>query len=211
MTTIVAISDTHGHKVELSSADLLLHSGDFCMHGTLQELIPQLDWLASQRDKYKHIVITMGNHDWIAARQPTLVKELCKDRGLIYLCDETVTVEGLKIFGSPYQPNFCNWAFNEPRGEALKRHWDLIEVGTDIIMTHGPVHGIQDYIPWDDEHVGCRDLADKVFQVKPKLFVAGHIHLHGGKIEEFNGIKFVNASMVNEAYELVNNPIIIDL
>ena len=35
----------------------------------------------------------------------------------IYLQDSSVTICGLKIYGTPWQPEFCGWAFNLPRGQ----------------------------------------------------------------------------------------------
>jgi hypothetical protein len=32
-----------------------------------------------------------------------------------YLEDELVEIEGIRIYGSPWQPEFCDWAFNLPR------------------------------------------------------------------------------------------------
>ena len=35
----------------------------------------------------------------------------------IYLQDSSVEIYGLKIYGTPWQPEFCGWAFNLPRGQ----------------------------------------------------------------------------------------------
>jgi len=52
------------------------------------------------------------------------------------------TIEDLKFWGSPVQPEFFNWAFNRERGEDICKHWDLIPDDTDILITHGPAFGI---------------------------------------------------------------------
>ena len=44
---------------------------------------------------------------------------------------------GYKIYGSPYTPEFCGWAFMEER-EDLKLIWEKIPTDTDILITHGP-------------------------------------------------------------------------
>ena len=43
----------------------------------------------------------------------------------IYLEDSSVTVYGVKIYGSPYQPEFGNWAFPLKRGQVceLWQYW----------------------------------------------------------------------------------------
>ena len=38
----------------------------------------------------------------------------------IYLEDSSVTVYGVKIYGSPYQPEFGNWAFPLKRGQVCE-------------------------------------------------------------------------------------------
>ena len=35
-----------------------------------------------------------------------------------YLCDSGATVDGVRVWGSPWQPAFCGWAFNLPCGAA---------------------------------------------------------------------------------------------
>lgn len=46
-------------------------------------------------------------------------------------------IDGLKIWGSPIQHEFFNWAFNRKRGKEIKKHWDLIPSDTNILITHG--------------------------------------------------------------------------
>ncbi|MEI6873153.1 MAG: UvrD-helicase domain-containing protein, partial [Verrucomicrobiota bacterium] len=60
------------------------------------------------------------------------------------LLNSGVTIEGLKIWGSPYSPRFFDWAFNCDRGEDIAQHWRLIPDDTDILITHGPPAGILD-------------------------------------------------------------------
>ena len=49
------------------------------------------------------------------------VEEMKKElTNCIYLQDSSVTLYGLKIYGTPWQPEFCGWAFNLPRGQVLK-------------------------------------------------------------------------------------------
>ena len=62
-------------------------------------------------------------------------------KGITYLEDEEVTVEGVRVFGSPWQPEFCNWAFNLERGEPCRQAWARIPTETDVLLTHGPPLG----------------------------------------------------------------------
>jgi hypothetical protein len=131
-----------------------------------------------------------------------------------YLEDEYMgIVDGdepeIKIWGSPWQPEFYNWAFNLPRGEALKEKWDMIPVDTDILITHGPPFGKLDYVDYSKINVGCEELLKRVEEIKPKIHVCGHIH--GGYGYVFDGnTHFINASILNDRYEFRNKPIIVD-
>ena len=59
----------------------------------------------------------------------------------VYLKDKETEVYGLRIYGSPWQPLFMNWAYNMPRGEKILSKWNLIPEGVDILITHGPPLG----------------------------------------------------------------------
>ena len=65
--------------------------------------------------------------------------KIAKNGTSVYLEDDTVELFGVKFYGSPYQPEFCQWAFNKPRGKQLKEEWDKIpSKGIDVLITHGP-------------------------------------------------------------------------
>merc|ERR1711971_526510 len=55
-----------------------------------------------------------------------------------YLEDESVEVMGLKIFGSPWQPDFSQSAFSLQRGEQLREKWAKIPEETEVLVTHAP-------------------------------------------------------------------------
>jgi hypothetical protein len=113
----------------------------------------------------------------------------------------------IKIWGSPWQPEFCNWAFNLPRnGDELKGKWDMIPVNTDILVTHGPAWGFVDTIKGTTTHLGCELLTEKIKEVKPKIHVCGHIHSGHGYM--FDGYThFINAAVLGERYSYENKPI----
>ncbi|KAF9368059.1 hypothetical protein CPC16_005753, partial [Podila verticillata] len=85
-------------------------------------------------------------------------------------------VEGYRIWASPWQPEFWEWAFNEVRGK-LKDIWKHIPEDTDILMTHGPPKYHGDIVPENKElHVGCGELLERLKLVRPLYHVFGHIH-----------------------------------
>lgn len=52
----------------------------------------------------------------------------------IYLEDEATTVMGYKIYGTPWQPEYHDWAFNLPRDESLQNIWKAIPSDTEILV-----------------------------------------------------------------------------
>ena len=85
----------------------------------------------------------------------------------------------------------------------------MIPEDTQILLTHGPAYGYLDTVI-NGEHVGCRDLLQKVLAVKPKVHIFGHIHESFGNIVRSN-IRFINACQLNEQYEMANKPVVFDL
>jgi Icc-related predicted phosphoesterase len=124
------------------------------------------------------------------------------------LMDEMVTVGGLKIYGSPWQPRFFDWAFNVNRGEDIAKKWVPIPTDLDILITHGPAYGILDYT-YTGQRVGCEELYKKIMEVQPVIHVCGHIHYAFG-YKEFNNTNFFNASSLGEDYQYHNKPIVVD-
>jgi hypothetical protein len=115
--------------------------------------------------------------------------------------------ENVRIYGTPWQPEFYDWAFNLPRNsEEMKSRWDAIPSNTDILVTHGPAFGYLD-IPGGGQNirVGCEMLRHRVDEIHPKIHVFGHIH--GSYGHYFNGhTHFFNASVLNERYAYANLP-----
>jgi Icc-related predicted phosphoesterase len=210
------ISDTHGlhDQLDLPEADVLVHSGDLLNRGKLSELNSASLWLQEQKKKFREIVVVAGNHDFILQAFMTEEKEhiLRKDffPGMHYLRDSGVTIDGVNFYGSPWQPFFFNWAFNVQRGPDIKKYWDLIPVNTDVLVTHGPPKNILDMTIRGHSRIGCEELEQAVYRVKPKIHTFGHNH-GGYGYKNFNGTEFFNASVVNEAYEVVNKPWIVEI
>ena len=205
---IVCLSDTHmeHEQIAVPDGDVLIHAGDSTYRGTVPELVRVNAWLGSLPHRYK--IIIAGNHDWLFERSPQFAPTLMSNAH--YLLDNFIEIEGLKIYGAPWQPRFFDWAFNVDRGAEIARKWQMIPGDIDVLITHGPPHGILDEVPYRHEHVGCEELLPVVNRIKPRAHIFGHIHAGYGMVEQ-NGIKFVNASICNEAYQPVNAPIVFDL
>jgi len=195
------LSDTHSQhdRIITKGGDILIHAGDISYRGTIKEVMPFLEWFEAQ--KYTHKILVAGNHDWLFEQTPEVCREECERRGIILLNDSGTEVEGIKIWGSPVQPEFCAWAFNRERGEKIKRHWDLIPNDTELLITHGPPMNILDKT-FHNEYVGCQDLWYKILETQVKLHVFGHIH-EGRGHQYFMDRLFVNASAVDGRYRIV--------
>lgn len=182
---------------------MLVHAGDVSLRGKREEVIDFLQWFSKQEFQYR--IFIAGNHDFFFEKAgEEEIKNLIPGN-IIYLNDSGTTVNGMKIWGSPITPWFFNWAFNRKRGEEILKHWDLIPPDTDILITHGPAYGFLDTIS-NEQHVGCQDLLRRVLVVKPKIHVCGHIHESFGSIHR-SGIQFINASLLDELYQLINKPV----
>lgn len=206
---VVAISDTHNKHdaLVLPEGDMLIHAGDVSGQGKQLEVEMFLRWFSEQ--PFQHKIFIAGNHDFFFERMPESYIESMIPSNVIYLNDSGVTIKGVKIWGSPVQPWFYDWAFNRQRGSDILKHWDLIPKDTDILMTHGPVHGILDKTQSGNK-AGCMDLLNTVRKVRPKFAICGHIHEAYGQ-ETSLGTTFINASVLNLQYQLVNKPIVFDI
>ncbi|MGD1066843.1 MAG: metallophosphatase domain-containing protein [Vulcanimicrobiaceae bacterium] len=205
---IVAISDTHLRMdaADVPDGDLLLHAGDLTMRGELEEITRAGSWLRAL--PHRHKVVIAGNHDFAFEDAPHDARAALGE-GLTYLEDDGVTIEGLRFWGSPWQPRFFDWAFNLDRGAALAAKWNMIPTATDVLVTHGPPAGILD-LAVSGEHVGCADLLRRVQALRPRVHVFGHIHEAAGVLEQ-HGTTFVNASICDVDYRPTAPARVIDL
>lgn len=202
---MIAISDTHGQHRELDipDGDVIIHSGDVSGMGIKAEIESFIDWFGSLPHKYK--IFIAGNHDFYFEHKDA---EKIIPKNIIYLNDTSVNIEGINIHGSPIQPWFYDWAFNRERGREIKKHWDLIPKNTDILITHGPPRYVLD-MTRNGDCPGCDDLLAKVIEIGPKYHIFGHIHEGYGQVSN-QKTNFINASVLNENYFLINKPIVFE-
>jgi len=215
---ITCISDTHTKhrycRPDLPGGDLLIHAGDISSMGYEHEIQQFCKWFNSI-ENYDHKVFIAGNHDYGFQDNVDKVSQIVNSyKWITYLQDEMFEFGSdydsmVKIYGSPWQPEFHDWAFNLPRrGTALQSKWDAIPNDTDILITHGPAQGYLDTSgePYNQPNLGCELLTNRIKSLKPKIHVCGHIH--GGYGYKFDGdTHFINASILNERYEYKNKPI----
>lgn len=207
---LVLISDTHErhNKLIVPDGDVLIHAGDLTYRGDFYAVLEATQWLRSL--PHKHKIVIAGNHDFLFENSPQKARDLMD--GIHYLENEAIVIDGVKFYGSPVQPRFFDWAFNVDRGEAIKKYWNKIPDDTDVLITHGPPIQILDQSAphKNSEHLGCADLLDAVLRIQPRVHVFGHIH-GGYGYHWFGNTRFYNASVVNEAYHLVNEPFVVEI
>lgn len=178
------ISDTHSFHnllVVPKDIDIVIHSGDFSNYRDLYkneiETKDFITWYSNLDIKYK--ILVAGNHDAFPSIAPKEFKDLCEESNIIYLENESVEIEGIKIYGSPVQPTFGNWYFQKRR-EKLFKFWENIPDDTDILVVHGPPQGILDLSYSRDhrlEYCGCRSLKRHILErLNLKFCLFGHIH-----------------------------------
>lgn len=214
---IVMISDTHGqhHGLTMSDhpGDCLVHAGDWTGGSDLgfSETRDFLEWFAEQ--PYKHLICIAGNHERQVEASPKSLQIILNEfPNITYLNNSSCLLGTLKVFGSPYSNEFFNWAFMRD-DEGLSEIWEGIPEDTDILITHGPAYKCNDKVvrSYGDPHVGSQSLANRKLELTNLiLHVSGHIHEAYG-MDLGTKVTSVCASVLNEKYKLVNEPITVSM
>jgi len=213
-------SDSHNLHTNLNipECDMIIFCGDSTNSRdpaiNEKEEIDFLDWFSQQKAKYK--IMIAGNHSTAIYKR---LVDPRKWKGITYLEHESINIEGLNIFGSPYTPKYGDWAFmyKRNRGEVI---WSSIPDNVDIIITHGPSKGILDLAHDENDRsnivqVGCQSLANRIEAIKPKYHFFGHIHtedtLYNRGIYSNGVTTYVNAACLNHRNKLFYQGLLLDL
>ena len=210
MTKIVAFSDLHGqYSKKLTRwfnehpADILLFAGDLQLNG-YDDGSFFLQWLNSL--PYKHKVMIFGNHD---GNYDYTMEEVKKYTSIHILNNESITIDRIKIWGSPYSVQFGEWWFMKPDNE-LAEMYENVPDDTDILLTHTPMYGFLDRTI-DGVSAGSISLETRFRDLlELKYHVCGHIHEGAGKMG-FGTTGIINCSVLDEKYRLVNDPVIFEI
>ena len=232
---IGATSDLHGVLPAVEECDIFLICGDI-MPLNIQLNMPKSRlWLQNtfipraNGLPCKHVVFIAGNHDFWFERNGGLEPDMYNmfhkptDGKLVYLHNKSWEYEHeiepgvfkkFKIFGTPYCKQFGNWAFmREP--ERLEAKYTHMPSDCDILISHdaprllglGEIHEGA----WAGKDAGNTWLADEIMRKQPKHCFCGHIHSGCHGIQEFNGMKFSNVSLVNEDYVVSYKPLYLNV
>lgn len=218
---IVAISDLHGIFPEsIPECDLLIVAGDVCpdsfpphrVHSFAKHRPErQLRWFEDvfvpwvQRQPCEFAVSTWGNHDFCGHLKPN-----AQYRGLDVISDGPIIVNGVKLWLSPWSPQFMDWAWMTSEDE-LGKIYAKIPEDVDILVTHSPPQGYGDIYPdlatGKLTHVGSSAMLYTIERIHPPVVICGHLHGgHGTYYHEDDhgvfGTSIKNVSILNEKYEL---------
>lgn len=243
MPKICCLSDQHGFlPTNIPKSDILVIAGDICPvfnHDiNFQHRWFNDNFLRWARELIANKIVNYicyigGNHDFIFEEiGEALAREnpdhpMSGHKGIYYLQDSAVTIDGIKFYGLPWQRRFFDWAFNLDEPE-LAEKYSKIPDDVDVIISHGPAQFYGDAVTprkWQDEekwpeveNVGSPSLLKRIDEIQPKLLVVGHIHSgyellhrrHGSQKRNEETI-MVNASYVNEQYKPTNKPWVIEI
>lgn len=213
-----ATDEEASFRPPLPHADVLLHCGDLTMVGYLFEYEKTMEMIENIPATLKLVIagnhdisldepfferkgayMQRGHKHPYDQDLPRKARELwTSDRaqraGIVYLDEGTYkfTLSNgalLRVYASPYQPEFCDWAFpywrNQdrynpphqctPNAEPIAENPVPDFPSIDVMMTHGPPYRIQD-VTRTGEHVGCEHLLRAARRCKPRLHCFGHIH-----------------------------------
>lgn len=177
------ISDTHTFHNLLNvpdGIDMVIHSGDCSNPSNPYNNEPEvrefIDWYSLL--PIKHKVFVAGNHDTSIEKRLIRPTDFTS-KGIVYLENNSIEIEGIKIWGTPYTPSFgVGWAYNKSR-DKMDKLWKSIPENTDIVVSHGPPKGILD-LSYSRENVlefcGCGAMKKNIMRLEPKLVLFGHIH-----------------------------------
>jgi len=220
---------------------VLVHTGDFSNTGETHQVRDFCEWLVEQKKArgFRHVVVIAGNHDVTMetayytqvgaerfhkhrpggsfdcdATRAILTDEFSDE--ITYLEDELVVIpngtpEGCRVWGSPWQPEFNDWAYGLPRGPPMREVCNRIPDDIDVLLTHGPPLGRGDKCKGGGHRAGCVDLLRTIQKrVKPRAHVFGHVH-EGAGVTHDGTTAYINASTMTFQYRATNSSITFDL
>lgn len=208
---IVVISDTHGLSngslcpEPLPKGDILLHAGDIT--GYNLTTLKEIDLMFESLD-FKHKIFIAGNHDSILQNLGKSIIQENLDH-CIYLQDDMIEIEGIKIYGTPWTPQFMDWAFMLPSSK-LKEKFSLIPNNIDIFLSHGPCFGLGDQ-NWSGKPLGCKNLLQAMKRIKPKYHIFGHIHSGKERVTTLDNTIHINASICNDDLCFTQKPFVFEI
>ncbi len=169
---ITLLSDTHSahRNLIIPRTDILVHCGDACNDGNLEELIDFFAWFSELPAVHK--IFMPGNHDLIFDLEPEAAQDLVP-KNVILFEDNGCSIAGIRFHALAARP----WLHNFP---------ELPKQAINFLLTHSPAFSIL------DNGTGCKLLYDYVKIIQPDFHIFGHIHETAGEEVNKNGVCFMN-------------------
>ncbi len=219
---IVFLSDTHARhdRAKIPHGDVLIHCGDMTDFGRESEILAFNEYLTTL--PHKHKIAIFGNHE-------EEISKYTKDEirakfitNAVYLEDEMIQIDGVKIYGTPWVPNMYGLLLEKqklvgykPNGisklsnfdnqfyfksdQVLQQKWRMIPEDVDILITHSAALDMMDWNPVVKHGVGCPFLRDRVTALRSKnlaIHAFGHLHENYGLLQQAqNDTLFMNAAV----------------
>jgi Icc-related predicted phosphoesterase len=187
---------------------MLLVAGDICPTGD-ERPETQRTWLHSTFARWladvpaSTVIGVAGNHDFVGETDPSALRDL----DWHYLQDESIEIDGLSVYGSPWTSRFQEWAFMLSE-EELSRCWEGIPDAIDVLCVHSPPVGYGDWI--SGHHIGSPSLLEAIDARAPKLCVFGHVHQGYGRWQR-GATELVNAAHCDMQYLPAHPPVALEL
>ncbi|CAF0927512.1 unnamed protein product [Adineta ricciae] len=171
----VCVSDTHNQidQIFIPYGDVFIHCGDAVYYNTSsQDIVRFNEFVGTLPHKWKLFV--SGNHCvCLNPKQPDRSQKLLSN--MIYLQDQLIDIEGVRIYGSPWRPKrgcfYRAEAFGYDPKNIGRDKWSNIPENIDLLLTHGPPYSVRDY------NSGCPQLLDEIVtRVRPRIHMFGHMH-----------------------------------
>ena len=197
---ILHISDTHSRHRKLPplpNADIIIHSGDFTFAGSENEAYDFINWFCDL--PFQHKIFIAGNHD-LCMYGADSIDGL--PNNVHYLCNNSIEISNVTFFGIPL-------FMEETMDGSFDRMINDIPDNTNVLITHQAPYGFCD--EYREHHCGDRALREKT-DMLPSLrcHLYGHQHEANAMIA-CNGIIFSNAAVLDNHYNLIANPRVIEL
>lgn len=203
---VALTSDTHGYLPEIpKGVSAVIHAGDIGIDRD------PINWFRDvfypwARQLEIPIHATFGNHDRIGESQsipdgiPT---------NLRLHVDILVDLMGVPTWFSPWSMRYGTWAYMA-HDTVLNEKYKLISEKTQVLVTHGPPFGVGDRVN-SGERVGSSSLYERIARLPDlRLVVTGHIHEAHGVYYCHGGIPVLNVTHVDEWYNPVHPPMVIE-
>ncbi|MCQ2083936.1 MAG: metallophosphoesterase [Bacteroidaceae bacterium] len=225
-----AISDLHGYlPKELPSGDVLCICGDIVPLDYQSDFTQSVAWFCmdfapwADSQPYRKVVFIGGNHDFFLQElggkhsPASVMKHLLPgphkgQSKLVYLCDNSVEIDGIRIYGTPWIADLARWAFYKPEDELIEVY-DRIPKKCDILLSHMPPRAcdagrvMQRGHFNSMENYGSQMLANAISTRDIKYALCGHVHTGNHIPESFDSVSnVVNVSLKDENYKVAFKP-----